>query len=157
MIESLKTGLIDAVQVIFNIFDQSPEDELFPVCRERDIAVIARVPFDEGTLTGTLTKTSRWPQGRLAQQLFRAGKPRAERRSRRGPAAAGAARNDDARARPALDFGRADGLLRSSPACARSSTSKQTSRRATASQLDASLLRRLKAHRWDRTPTDWSQ
>ncbi|MGH3657503.1 MAG: aldo/keto reductase, partial [Micromonosporaceae bacterium] len=52
VLRALDTGLIDAVQVIYNIFDQAPEDELFRVCQEKDIAVIARVPFDEGTLTG---------------------------------------------------------------------------------------------------------
>jgi aryl-alcohol dehydrogenase-like predicted oxidoreductase len=62
-LEALRTGLIDSVQVVYNIFDQNPEDELFPLCRERGIAVIARVPFDEGSLTGTLTRTSRWPAG----------------------------------------------------------------------------------------------
>ena len=51
------------MQVVYNVFDQNPEDELFPVCRELDIAVIARVPFDEGSLTGTLSKDSRWPEG----------------------------------------------------------------------------------------------
>ena len=51
------------MQVVYNIFDQAPEDELFPACRERGVAVIARVPFDEGTLTGTLTRDSRWPEG----------------------------------------------------------------------------------------------
>jgi aryl-alcohol dehydrogenase-like predicted oxidoreductase len=60
---ALRTGLIDAVQVVYNVFDQNPEDELFPLCRELGIAVIARVPFDEGSLTGTLTRTSRWPAG----------------------------------------------------------------------------------------------
>ena len=55
--------IIDAVQVIYNIFDQNPECELFPACREQNVGVIARVPFDEGTLTGTLTKNSRWPDG----------------------------------------------------------------------------------------------
>lgn len=54
-IRTLRIGLIDAVQVVYNVFDQAPADELFPVCRELDVAVIARVPFDEGTLTGTLT------------------------------------------------------------------------------------------------------
>ena len=49
--------------MIYNIFDQAPEDELFPLCRELDIGVIARVPFDEGSLTGTLTKTMTWPDG----------------------------------------------------------------------------------------------
>lgn len=61
-VEAVKTDQIDAVQVIYNIFDQNPEDELFPVCREMNVAVIARVPFDEGTLTGNLTKESTWPE-----------------------------------------------------------------------------------------------
>ncbi len=62
-IAAVRSKMIDAVQVIYNIFDQNPEDELFPACAEMDVAVIARVPFDEGTLTGTLTKESTWPEG----------------------------------------------------------------------------------------------
>jgi aryl-alcohol dehydrogenase-like predicted oxidoreductase len=61
-IRAVRTGLVDAVQVIYNIFDQNPEDELFPACREKKVAVIARVPFDEGSLTGTLTLDSKWPK-----------------------------------------------------------------------------------------------
>ena len=76
------TGLIDVVQVIYNIFDQAPEDELFPLCQRDDIAVIARVPFDEGTLTGTLTG-QHLAGGRLAQHLLRAGEPAAQRGARR--------------------------------------------------------------------------
>ncbi|MEO5859050.1 MAG: aldo/keto reductase [Pyrinomonadaceae bacterium] len=60
-LEAVKTGAIDSVQVIYNIFDQNPEDQLFPACREHDVAVIARVPFDEGTLTGAITKDSTFP------------------------------------------------------------------------------------------------
>jgi aryl-alcohol dehydrogenase-like predicted oxidoreductase len=70
-IRALRTGLVDAVQVVYNIFDQAPEDELFPVCRELDIGVIARVPFDEGSLTGRLTKESRWPAGDFRSGYFR--------------------------------------------------------------------------------------
>ena len=62
VIKALRTGVVDAVQVVYNIFDQAPEDELFPVCRELDIAIIARVPFDEGSLTGTMTPNDTWPQ-----------------------------------------------------------------------------------------------
>src|SRR5688572_23514161 len=69
-VRTLRTGLVDAVQVIYNIFDQAPEDELFPLCRELDIAVIARVPFDEGSLTGTLTRTSSWPRGDFRNLYF---------------------------------------------------------------------------------------
>jgi aryl-alcohol dehydrogenase-like predicted oxidoreductase len=62
-VKTVRSGLIDAVQVIYNIFDQNPEDELFPACDDMNVAVIARVPFDEGTLTGTLTKESSWAEG----------------------------------------------------------------------------------------------
>jgi len=58
------------VQVVYNVFDQAPEDELFPVCQELNIAVIARVPFDEGTLTGMLTLDSRWPDGDFRNTYF---------------------------------------------------------------------------------------
>jgi aryl-alcohol dehydrogenase-like predicted oxidoreductase len=63
VLKALRTGLVDSVQVVYNIFDQNPEDELFQACRELDVAVIARVPFDEGSLTGTLTRESTWPEG----------------------------------------------------------------------------------------------
>lgn len=69
-VRAVKSGLIDSVQVIYNIFDQNPEDELFPACQEYNVAVIARVPFDEGTLTGTLTKESRWPEGDWRNTYF---------------------------------------------------------------------------------------
>jgi aryl-alcohol dehydrogenase-like predicted oxidoreductase len=70
VLRTLRTGLIDAVQVVYNIFDQSPEDELFPLCRELGVAVIARVPLDEGSLTGELTPDSRWPDGDWRNTYF---------------------------------------------------------------------------------------
>jgi len=60
--KAVRSGKIDSVQVIYNIFDQNPEDQLFPACKEMNVAVIARVPFDEGTLTGTLTKETTFPE-----------------------------------------------------------------------------------------------
>jgi len=71
VLRALDTGLIEAVQVVYNVFDQAPEDELFPACQERNIAVIARVPFDEGSLTGTLTADSTWPDGDFRNVYFR--------------------------------------------------------------------------------------
>ena len=68
--KTVQSGLIDAVQVIYNIFDQNPEDELFPACQEKEVAVIARVPFDEGTLTGTITLDSKWPEGDWRNSYF---------------------------------------------------------------------------------------
>jgi aryl-alcohol dehydrogenase-like predicted oxidoreductase len=70
VLRTLRTGLIDSVQVVYNIFDQAPEDELFPACRELGIAVIARVPLDEGSLTGSLTEDSRWPDGDWRNSYF---------------------------------------------------------------------------------------
>src|SRR5512139_1804162 len=52
---AIESGLIDTVQVIYNVFDQSPEHELFPACRKHNIGVLARVPLDEGALTGKIT------------------------------------------------------------------------------------------------------
>jgi aryl-alcohol dehydrogenase-like predicted oxidoreductase len=69
-IKALRTGLIDSVQVVYNVFDQNPEDELFPVCRELGVAVIARVPFDEGSLTGTMTRNMTWPEGDFRNIYF---------------------------------------------------------------------------------------
>jgi aryl-alcohol dehydrogenase-like predicted oxidoreductase len=71
ILRALETGLVDAVQVVYNVFDQSPEDALFPYCREHDIAVIARVPFDEGSLTGALRADSAWPEGDFRNLYFR--------------------------------------------------------------------------------------
>ena len=70
VLKALATGLIDSVQVVYNIFDQQPEDVLFPECQRRHIAVIARVPFDEGSLTGTLTADSQWPAGDFRNIYF---------------------------------------------------------------------------------------
>ena len=107
-LESLRTGLIDVVQVIYNIFDQAPQDELFPLCEELKVGVIARVPFDEGALTGALTKESRWPEGDWRNGYFvpenlTASVERAERLKPLVPA-----RHVPARNGPALDSGQQD-------------------------------------------------
>ena len=69
-IKAVRSGKIDAVQVIYNIFDQNPEDQLFPACEEMNVAVIARVPFDEGTLTGTMTKDTKFPEDDWRSHFF---------------------------------------------------------------------------------------
>jgi aryl-alcohol dehydrogenase-like predicted oxidoreductase len=70
-LQIVKTGLIDSVQVIYNIFDQSPEANLLPLCQELNIAVIARVPFDEGALTGNVTKDTKFPPGDFRELYFK--------------------------------------------------------------------------------------
>jgi aryl-alcohol dehydrogenase-like predicted oxidoreductase len=69
-VKTVQSGVVDAVQVVYNIFDQNPEDELLPACQEHDVAVIARVPFDEGSLTGNLTRNSTWPEGDWRNNYF---------------------------------------------------------------------------------------
>jgi aryl-alcohol dehydrogenase-like predicted oxidoreductase len=70
VLRALDTGLVDSVQVVYNIFDQAPEDELLPFCAERGIGIIARVPFDEGSLTGALTQQSTWAEGDWRNRYF---------------------------------------------------------------------------------------
>lgn len=70
-IEAGKTGLIDCYQVIFNIFEQAPIDNLFPFCEDKNISIIARVPFDEGALTGNITPETTFPIGDWRNRYFR--------------------------------------------------------------------------------------
>lgn len=67
----VESGIIDSVQVIYNIFDQTPNKTLFPACEKHNVAVIARVPFDEGSLTGTLTPDTEFPKGDWRKKYFK--------------------------------------------------------------------------------------
>jgi aryl-alcohol dehydrogenase-like predicted oxidoreductase len=70
-LELMKTSLIDTVQVIYNIFDQSPEARMLPLAKELNIGVLARVPLDEGALTGTITESTTFPEGDFRARYFR--------------------------------------------------------------------------------------
>ena len=70
-LELVRSGNVDTVQVIYNIFDQSPEDELFPAVKEHGVGVLARVPFDEGGLTGSITSETEFPDGDFRARYFR--------------------------------------------------------------------------------------
>ncbi len=70
-IRLIETGVVDTVQVIYNVFDQSPEDELFPACTEHDVGVIVRVPFDEGALTGRITPETTFDEEDFRNDYFR--------------------------------------------------------------------------------------
>lgn len=153
-VRALRTGLIDAVQVIYNIFDQNPEDELFPLCRELGVAVIARVPFDEGSLTGTLTKTSTWPEGDWRNTYFVPENliPSVERADRLKPLVPAGMTMPEM----ALRFVLSNPDVATVIPGMRKPHHVRANLAATA-PLPADLLARLKAHRWVRTPTDWSQ
>ncbi len=75
-LQTLRTGLIDAVQVIYNIFDQTPETHLFPLCQELNLGVLARVPLDEGGLTGTISDQTRFEPGEFRDFYFRGDRKR---------------------------------------------------------------------------------
>jgi aryl-alcohol dehydrogenase-like predicted oxidoreductase len=66
----IRTGLIDAVQVIYNVFDQGPERTLFPLCIKDNIGVLARVPLDEGGLTGKIDENTKFPPGDFRESYF---------------------------------------------------------------------------------------
>jgi aryl-alcohol dehydrogenase-like predicted oxidoreductase len=75
-LEAVKTGLIDVVQVIYNIFDQSPEANLFPLVQKMDVGVLARVPLDEGAITGTITENTQFEKGEFRDWYFRGNRKR---------------------------------------------------------------------------------
>jgi len=70
-IKLIESGLVDTVQVIYNVFDQSPEDGLLPACLEHGVGVIVRVPFDEGALTGAITPETKFDEGDFRNDYFR--------------------------------------------------------------------------------------
>ncbi len=70
-IKLIEAGLVDTVQVIYNVFDQSPEDALLPACLEYGVGVIVRVPFDEGALTGAITPEATFDEGDFRNEYFR--------------------------------------------------------------------------------------
>jgi aryl-alcohol dehydrogenase-like predicted oxidoreductase len=73
-VRAVREGVVDTVQVIYNIFDQSPEDELLPATAEHDVGVLARVPFDEGGLTGRITPETTFPEDDFRNSYFRDGR-----------------------------------------------------------------------------------
>ncbi|HEY0375956.1 MAG TPA: aldo/keto reductase [Pyrinomonadaceae bacterium] len=156
-VRAVRSGLVDAVQVIYNIFDQNPEDELFPACRERDVAVIARVPFDEGTLTGTLTKESRWPEGDWRNTYFVPENliPSVERADRLKPVAEGAGLTMPEMAlRFILSSPDVSTII---PGMRKVRNVEANAAASDAGPLPDELVQQLHAHRWDRQPTRWSQ
>lgn len=155
-IEALKMGVFDAVQVIYNIFDQAPEDVLFPLCKDLDIAIIARVPFDEGTLTGNITKETVFPKDDWRSTYF------VPENLTSSVAHADALRplvpEGMTMAEMALRFILMNedvgtvipGMRKQRNVLANTATSGRE-------PLPMELFEELRKHRWDRVPTSWSQ
>ena len=155
-VKAVRSGLIDAVQVIYNIFDQNPEDELFPACAENDVAVIARVPFDEGTLTGTLTKDSSWPEGDWRNLYFvpenlSASVDRAERLKALLPEGMSL---PSMALRFILSHPNVSTII---PGMRKLRHVESNIEASGAGALPSELIGELRDHRWERKPTKWSQ
>lgn len=154
-IKALRTGLIDAVQVIYNIFDQSPEDELYPVCRELNVGVIARVPFDEGTLTGTLTLQSSWPKGDWRNTYF--GPENLKESVRRAEILRASIPQEMTMPDVALRFIISNPDVSTIiPGMRKLKHVESNFGAAQAGALDDAMVQPLRAHRWDRRPANWS-
>lgn len=155
-LNTLRTGLIDAVQVIYNIFDQNPEDNLFPLCRELNLGVIARVPFDEGTLTGTFTKETTFPANDWRSTYFvpenlNSSVEHADALKPLIPATMNMPEM-------ALRFILSNPDVHTTIPGMRQLRNVEANMAASdGNGLSAELLAELKGHRWDRTPTEWSQ
>ncbi len=155
-IRAVKSGLIDTVQVIYNIFDQNPEDELFPACREMNVGVIARVPFDEGSLTGTLTRESKWPFGDWRNTYFVPENliPSVEHADALKPLVPKGMTMPEM----ALRFILGDSTVSTIIPGMRKPPHVRTNMGASDSgPLDSNLMKELEKHRWDREPSNWSQ
>lgn len=156
VLDTLKTGLIDSVQVIYNIFDQAPEDRLFPLCRELDIAVIARVPFDEGTLTGLLTKETSFPADDWRSTYFVPENliSSVEHADALKPLVPAGMTMPEMALRFILSNKDVATII---PGMRKVRHAEANITTSDGKGLPASLLQKLKAHRWDRVPTSWSQ
>jgi aryl-alcohol dehydrogenase-like predicted oxidoreductase len=155
-VRTVRSGLVDAVQVIYNIFDQNPDDELFPACREMDVAVIARVPFDEGTLTGKLTPDSSWPEGDWRNTYFvpQNLKSSLARVEALKPLLPSGMSMPEMALRFILNNPDVSTII---PGMRKPTHVRQNLACSEAGPLPVDLVEKLRGHRWDRTPTEWSQ
>ncbi len=154
-LKALRTGLVDVVQVIYNIFDQSPEDELFPACQELNIGVIARVPLDEGSLGGKMTLATRFPKDDWRSGYF--GPENLEKTVKRVDKLKKIVPAGMTLPEMSLRF------ILSHPAVSTIIVGMRNPDHvrgniavSDAGPLDKTLLAELKKHRWDRTPQPWS-
>lgn len=155
-LETLKTGVIDAVQVIYNIFDQNPEDHLFPLADELNVAIIARVPFDEGTLTGRLTRETTFPDGDWRNTYFVPENLYAsvERADALRPLIPQGMTMPELALRFILAHPTVSTII---PGMRKLHHVEANIAASDGHVLPAALLTQLKGHRWDRKPTKWSQ
>jgi len=154
-LKTLRSGLVDVVQVIYNIFDQAPEDKLFPLCQELNIGVIARVPLDEGSLGGKMTAQTRFPKDDWRARYF--GPENLQATLPRVDALKLLTASRMALPEMALRFILANPVVSTTIVGMRKLEHvQQNMALSDAGPLDPGLLGKLRAHRWDRKPKRWS-
>lgn len=149
-LEIVKTGLIDTVQVIYNIFDQTPERNLFPLVQEKNVGVLARVPLDEGALTGTIGESTSFPKGDFRGWYFRGGRKRevAERvNALRADLEGVPGTLPEIALRFCLSHPAVSTVI---PGMRRVSTVESSCGVSEAGPLDAAVIEKLRRHAWDK-------
>ena len=154
-LKALRTGLVDVVQVIHNIFDQAPEDKLFPVCQELNVGVIARVPLDEGSLGGKMTLETKFPKGDWRATYFGPKNlpPTIERVEKLKAGLPPGLTLPQMALRYILSFPAVSTII---AGMRKPEHVRQNIAASNAGGLNAALLRKLKDHRWDRKPEPWA-
>ena len=155
-VKAVNSGIIDAVQLIYNIFDQNPKDELFPACREKNIGVIARVPLDEGSLTGLLSKETTWPEGDWRNSYFVPENliSSVEHADALKPIVPEGMTMPEMALRFILGESSVSSII---PGMRKLPHAEMNIACSDAGPLSPELMKELEGHRWDREPTDWSQ
>jgi len=154
-LKAIRTGAVDTVQVIYNIFDQAPEDELFPLCEEFGVGIIARVPLDEGGLSGKLTMDTKFPKDDWRNTYFGPQNlgptvERAEALKKLLPAGMSLPEL-------AMRFVLANPLVGTTiPGMRKPEHVEQNTALSEGTGLSAKLIQALRAHRWDRKVAPWS-
>jgi aryl-alcohol dehydrogenase-like predicted oxidoreductase len=149
-LKAIQTGMIDAVQVIYNIFDQTPEANLFPLCESLNIGVLARVPLDEGGLTGTISEDTQFEPGEFRASYFRG-----DRKHQVVEHVAALARDlagvpgtlPEIALRFCLSHPAVSTVI---PGMRRVSTVESSARASDAGKLDQTILQTLRSHAWNR-------
>jgi aryl-alcohol dehydrogenase-like predicted oxidoreductase len=155
-LQTLKTGHISSVQVIYNIFDQNPEDLLFPLCKELDVAIIARVPFDEGTLTGTMNYDTKFPADDWRSTYFVPENliSSVDHANALKPLIPEGMDMPEMALRFILSNPDVGTII---PGMRKINHAANNIACSDGKGLPTNLLDKLKLHRWDRQPTEWSQ
>jgi aryl-alcohol dehydrogenase-like predicted oxidoreductase len=154
-IAAIRSGLVDVVQMIYNIFDQAPEDELFPLCKEMNIGVIARVPLDEGSLGGKFTRDTKFPLTDWRSKYF--GPENLEKTLERVDALKKILPPGMSLPEMSLRFVLSNPMVSTTIIGMRAPEHvKQNIALSDVGALERDLLEKLKSHRWNRKPQRWS-